>query len=177
MMVTFTKCITKIDGTTIDDAENLDLVMSMYNLMKYSSNFSETTGSLRFYSKDEATNFNANIANINNFESFKYKARLLENTEADGDNGIFKNATIAVPLKYLRNFWRSLEMPLSNCKIELKLKWKKYCVLSTAGADNTNANSNTIIFIIKSTKLYVPVVTLSPRDKQRVSKLLSKDQF
>ena len=54
----FTKCITKIDGTTIDDAEDLDLVMPMYNLIEYSSNYSETTGSLWFYSKDEATNFN-----------------------------------------------------------------------------------------------------------------------
>ena len=63
----FTKCITKIDETTIDDAENLNLFMLMYSLIEYSSNYSETTGSLWFYSKDEATNFNANIANTNNF--------------------------------------------------------------------------------------------------------------
>ena len=56
---TFTKCITKIDGTTIDDTEDLDLVMPIYNLIQYSSNYSETTGSLWFYSKDETTNFNA----------------------------------------------------------------------------------------------------------------------
>ena len=56
-------------------------------------------------------------------------------------------------------------MPLINCKVELKLKWTKYCVLSAAGADNTNANPNNIIFTIKDTKLYVPVVTLSPRSK------------
>ena len=63
----FTKCITKIDETTIDDAENLNLFMLMYSLIEYSSNYSETTGSLWFYSKDEATNFNANIANTDNF--------------------------------------------------------------------------------------------------------------
>ena len=73
-----TNCITKIDGTTIDDAEDLDLVMPMYNLIEYSSNYSETTGSLRFYFKDEETNFNVDIANDNNFKSFMYKAKLYE---------------------------------------------------------------------------------------------------
>ena len=74
----FTKYITKIDETTIDDAENLDLVMPMYNLIEYSSNYYETTGSLWFYSKDEAANFDADIVdNNNNFESFNYKAKLL----------------------------------------------------------------------------------------------------
>ena len=74
----FTKCITKIDETTIYDAENLDLVMPMYNLIKYSSNYSEATGSVWFYSKDEATSFNAHIANTDEFKSFKYKAKSLE---------------------------------------------------------------------------------------------------
>ena len=94
---TFTKCITKTDGIAIDDAEDLDLVMSMYILIeyRYSSNYPETTGSLWFYSKDETTNFNADIGNNNNL--------------ADGDNGILKKAAIAVPLKYLSNFWRPLK--------------------------------------------------------------------
>ena len=100
----FTKCITKIDETTIDDAEKLDLVMPMYNLIEYSSNFSETTGSLWFYSKDQATNFNANIENTNNFKPFNYKAKLLENTVSYGANGVLRNPTIAVLLKYLSNF-------------------------------------------------------------------------
>ena len=52
----FTKCITKVDRKTINDAEDLDLVMPMYNRIEYSSNYSETTGSLWFYFKDEATN-------------------------------------------------------------------------------------------------------------------------
>ena len=54
-----------MNGTTIYDAEDLDLVMSMYNLIEYNCNYSETTGSLWFYFKDEATNFNADIANNN----------------------------------------------------------------------------------------------------------------
>ena len=67
-------------------------------------------------------------------------------------------------------------MLLINCKVELKLKWKKYCVLSAAGNDNGNGNDNdnNIIFTIKDTKLYIPVVTLSARDKKNKSKLLSK---
>ena len=94
----------------------------------------KTTGSLWFYSKYGATNFNANITNANDFKYFKYKAKLLGNTEVDGANGILQNATTAVPLKYLSNFWISLKMPLISCKVELKLKWIKYCILS-AGAN------------------------------------------
>ena len=173
----FTNCITKIVGTTIDDAEDLDLVMPMYNLIEYSSNYSETTGTLWSYINDEPNNFNADIANNDNFKSFRYKTELLTNTAANGVNGILRNAIIAVPLKYLSNFCRSLEMPLIKCKVELKLIWRKYCVLSVAGNENNlnkNANANNIIFIIKDTKLYVPVVTLSAKDNQKLSKLLSK---
>ena len=81
-----------------------------------------------------------------------------------------------MPLKYSSNFWRSLEIPLVNCKVELKLRWTKHCVLSVAGADNANGNNNdnNVIFIIKDTKLCVPVVTLSAKDNQKLSKLLSK---
>ena len=68
----FTKCITKFDGTAI--------VLPMCNLIEYSSNYSETRGILWFYSKDETTNFNAGIANNNNFKSFKYKAKLSRKT-------------------------------------------------------------------------------------------------
>ena len=118
--VSFINCITKIDGTTIDDAEDLDLVMSMKNLIEYSSNFSETTESLWFYSKNEETKFNATIAN-NSFKSFECKTKLLGNAEADGANEILKNATIGLSLKCVSNFWRSLQMLLINSKIKLKL--------------------------------------------------------
>ena len=72
----------KIDETIIDDDEYLDLILPMYNLIEYSSNYSETRGSLWFYSNDEVTNFNANIVNDGNFKSFKYEAKLWGNTAA-----------------------------------------------------------------------------------------------
>ena len=80
--------ITKVDATTIDDAEDLDLVIAKHNLIEFSLNYSETTGILWFYSKDEATNFNADIKNNEEFKSFKFKTKLLGNTEADGASGI-----------------------------------------------------------------------------------------
>ena len=107
-----------------------------------------------------------------------YKTKLSGKTAAqtspNNANGIIKNATNAVTLKYLSNFWRSLEMPLINCKVELKLKWTKYCVSSAAGADNANADSNNIIFTIKDTKLYDLEITLSAEDNQKLLKLLRK---
>ena len=112
--------------------------MSIYNLLKYSSNNSDKTGSLWFYSKDESTTFNVDIAHNNNFEYFDYKAKLLASTVAqlipNQTNGILKCVTIAVPLKYLSNFWRSLELPLINYKLEQKpkvglLPSKKKCFL------------------------------------------------
>ena len=174
------KKITKIDEITTDDAEDLDLAIPMCNLIEYSTNYSETTGSLWFYSKDEVTIFNTDIVNDNNFKFFMYKAESLESTEADVVNGILEIATTAVPLKYLSNFWRSLEMPWIKCKVELKFKWTKHCVLCAAGNDNTIDNPNNTIFTIKDTNLYVPVVTLSARDNEKLSRLLSKgleDQF
>ena len=69
--------------------------------------------------KEKGTDFNADIPNDANFESFMYKVKLLKNTEANGANGILKNTTIAVPLKYLSNFWRSPEICVINCKVEL----------------------------------------------------------
>ena len=65
-------------------------------------------------------------------------------------------------------------MPIINCTVELNRKWGNHCVLSAAGADNVAANSNRIIFTIKDTKLYVPVVTLSIKDNQKLSELLTK---
>ena len=138
----FSNCITKVAETTIDDAENLDLVMPMYSLIEYSYNYPE---------KQEVYDIN--------FKSFEYKAKLLGNNEAqtaNAANEILKNETIAVPLKYLSNFSRSFEMPLINCKVELKLKWTKYCFLSADGNENeanNNDNTNNIIFTIKDAKL------------------------
>ena len=133
----------------------------MYNLIEYSDNYSETSGSLWSFKRDEIIN-NADVTNDNNAPSFNYKARLIGNTEKNGrKNGV----KIAVPLKYLSNFWRSLEMPLINCKIEISLKWIENCMLTTA---------TTATFKITDSKLYVPIVTLSSEDNVKLSKLLSK---
>ena len=152
----FTKCITMIDGATIDDAEELDLVMPMYNLLEYDSNSSVTTGSLWFYSKDEATKFNNDIANTNNFNSFNFKAKLLGNIVAQPPPNqadeilktIDTNETIVALLKYLKNIYISREMPLISCKIELKLRWKKHCALAAAVVENDGVDSGNIIFTI-----------------------------
>ena len=86
----------------------------------------------------------------------------LLNTNHD-DNGVFKNVKIAVSLKYLSNFWRSLETPLINCKIPLELNSSKDCVMSTIAAT---------IFEITNTKLYVPIVSLSSKDNAKLEQLL-----
>ena len=97
----------KIDGATIDDLEELDLVMPIYNLIEYNLNYSDTDGNLWFYSKDEATDFNNDIAYTVILKSFKYKAKFLGNAEENEARGISRKATIAAPLKYLSNFWRN----------------------------------------------------------------------
>ena len=154
--------------------------MPMYNLIEYSSIYSETTECLWFYSKEEAIDFNANIANTSDFKSHIYKARLVEN-KADGADGILKNATNAVPLKYLSNFWGSFEMSLIDCKVELKIKSTKYCVLSAAGVDSINGNANDNIFTIKVAKLNVPVVLSQQETIKNYQNFLLvkdlKDQF
>ena len=78
----------------------------MYNLIEHSSNYFDTLGSLWCYSKNESTNFDADPGSNDDFKSFKHKAKLSGNTEADNANGILKNVAIAVPLKHLSNFWR-----------------------------------------------------------------------
>ena len=92
--------------------------MPMYNLIEYSDNYSDTSGRLWNFKRDEIIN-NADVTNDNNAPSFKYKANLIGNTE---NNGPKNRVKIAIPLKYLSNFWRSLEMLLTNCKVELSLK-------------------------------------------------------
>ena len=94
---------------------------------------------------------------IDNSQSFKYKAALLGKT-ADHNNGksFVKDAKIVVPLKYLSNFWRSLEMPLINCKVCLELDWIEDCILSST--------RDTVKFGIPDAKLNVPIVTLSTKE-------------
>ena len=146
--------------------------MTMYNLIEYSGNYSDTSGSLWQFKRDEIIN-NADVTNDNNAPSFKYKANLIGNTE---NNGTKNGVKIAVPLKYLSNFWRSLEMPLINCKVELSLKWIENCVLTSAtiGVDANATGADSATFKITDAKLYVPIVTLSAEDNVKLLKLLSE---
>ena len=98
----FEKCSTEIDGTLVDEANFINITMPMYNLIEYSGNYSDTSGSLWDFKRDETVD-NTNVTNDDNAPSFKYKANLIGNTETGGAK---KGAKIAAPLKYLRNFWR-----------------------------------------------------------------------
>ena len=75
---------------------------------------------------------------------------------------------------YLDNFWRSFGIPLIRYKVLLKLKWPKHCVLVSNCNDSTDVNPDNLIFTIKDPKLYAPLVTLSAKDNQKLSKLLSE---
>ena len=125
----FQKCRPEINETFVDDTNFINIAMPMYNLIEYSDNYSDISGSLWNFKRDEIIN-NADVTNDDNAPSFKYKANLIGNTENNGrKNGI----KIAIPLKYLSNFWRPLEMSLINCKVEFSLKWIENCILSSAG--------------------------------------------
>ena len=147
----FTKCISRINNTDIDNAQDIDIVMPMYNLIEYSDNYSKTSGSLGQYYYDEP---NDDLANS---ESFKSKVKITGNTPAGGNT---KDVKIIVPLKYLSNFWRTLEMPLINCEVSLFLTWSSTCVVTNSSGEGR--------FTITDTKLYVTVVTLSTQDNAKL---------
>ena len=133
-------------------------------MIEYSDNHSDTSGSLWGFKRDEIDN-NGDVTNDDNAPSFKYKASNIGDRE---NNGTKNEVKIAVPLKYLSNFCRSLEMPLINCKVELSLKGIENCVLTTS------ANANKATFEITDARLYVPIVTLSAQDNAKLSKLLGE---
>ena len=108
----FTFCVSEINNTQIDNCKDIDASMSMYNLIEYSDNYAKTTRSLWQYYKDEP---NDSLADS---ESFKSKIKITGKTP---DNGNEKDVEIMAPLKYLSNFWRTLEMPLINCEVSLIL--------------------------------------------------------
>ena len=177
----FVSCITRINGELIEDADDLDIVMSMYNLSEYSKNYRKTIGSLYNYYRDELTNDNNdNFANRNvvNSEAFKYKNKITGNTynvdaSAQGYD-VNKNGTqevdLAIPLKYLDNFWRALNIPLISCEVSLELKWNKNCVITSLeqrdiGEGNRDNAPTGATLAINDCKLYVPAVTLSKDDE------------
>ena len=129
----FINCISKINNTQIDNAEYIDIVMPMYNLIEYSDNYSKTSGSLWQYCKEipaidddgDILDFDSTAANANATDSFNFKTKITDQTD---HNGII-NVEIIVPLKYLSTFWRTLEMPLINCEVELILTWSADCVI------------------------------------------------
>ena len=117
----FCTCTTKINDMFVDEANHIYIAMPTYNLIKYSNNYSDTSRSLWQFKRDDVLVNNADLT-IDGSKSFKYKAALLGKTANHNDGKSFvKDAKIVVPLKYLSNFWRSLEMPLINCKVYLEL--------------------------------------------------------
>ena len=138
----FVSCITRINNELIEDADYLDIVMPMYNLLEYSKNYRKTIGSLYNYYRDELTNDNNNgFANRNviNSNAFKYKNKIIDNTYNvdagaagyDANKNGTQLAELAIPLKYLGNFWRALNIPLISCEVSLELKWNKNCAITS----------------------------------------------
>ena len=119
--VPFIKCIREINNTQVDHAKDIDIVMPMYNLIEYSDTYSKTSGSLWQNCKDVlAVNNNDDIVEFNvpnATNSLNFKAKITGQT---GDNGT-KEVEIMVPLKCLSNFWRTLEMPLINCEVNVNI--------------------------------------------------------
>ena len=152
----FTNCISNIKNTQIDNAEYIDIVMNMYNLIEYSDNYSKTSGSLWQYCKEiPAVNNNGGIVDFNRAnatDSFHFKTKINGQTD---DNRRIDNVEIIVSLKYSNNFWRTLEMPLINYEIELVLTWTANCVIIYTDIAGQNPT-----FTITETNLYVPVVRI-----------------
>ena len=150
----------------VAEANHIYIAMPIYNLIDYSDNYSETSGSLWHFKRDKDPANNADLS-IDNSEYFKYKAALVGKiTNHNNGNSFVKNTKLVVPLKYLSNFWRPLEKSLINSKVHLELNWIEDCILSNAG--------DSAKFEITDAKLHVPVVTLPTKDSVNLTKQLSK---
>ena len=172
----FIFCNSKINNTCIVSAEDLDIVMPMYNFLEYSKNYRKTTGSLWNYYRDkpnsgaDGENNNVNYS-IKDSKPFDYKTSITGKLK--GINTI-KDSEIVVPLKNLSNFWRTLDMPSIKCKINLTLVWKVSITSKETRNDVPVQGGNPAVatvdystnatFKITDTKLYVLVVTLSTTD-------------
>ena len=162
--------------------EDLDIIMPMYNLIEYSKNYRKTTGSLWNYYRDEphsGTEGNINYS-IKNSKSFDYKISITG--ELEGNNVEKDDVEIVVPLKYLSNFWRTLDIPLNNCEISLSLAWSENCVITSKATREADPdadpavvginNPTNAVFKIADCKLYVLVVTLSAENDNKLSEQL-----
>ena len=156
--------------------------MSMYNLLEYSKNYRKTIRLLYNYYRDElsddADDNNFDNIKVVNSNTFKYKNKIIGNTYnvnagADGYD-VNKNGTqeveLAIPLKYLGNFWRALNIPLISCEVSLELKWDKNCVITSLeqrdiGGGNRDNSPSGATLAINDCKLHVPAVTLSKDDE------------
>ena len=153
----------KLIKLIIDNAECIDKLMPMYDLIEYNDNYSKTSGSLKQYCKDiPAVNNVGNTVDFygaNAIDSFNFKTKITGQTAADNNNGNIAgrvDVETMVPLKYVNNFWRALEMPLINCEVELILTWSADCVIIYVDvADQVSTFAKT------ETTLYDPVVNLS----------------
>ena len=161
--VPFTNCISEINNIQVDNGKDLDIVMAMYNLIEHSDNYSKKSRSLWQYCKviPAVDNNNAivNFTESNLTDSFHLKVKITGQTE---DNGT-KNVEIMASLKYVSNLWRTLEMSLINCEVNLMLTWNASCVIVSTNVANQNATFSTT-----DTKLYVPVVTLSTQHNAKL---------
>ena len=172
----FISCISKVNGELVENAEDLDIVMPIYNLLEYSKNHEKTSGSLFNYYRDEPSEITVGAGNnainisIRNSKSFNYKTEITGSLDAGEDEK--EDVTIAIPLKYLGNFWRSLDIPLINCEITLILYWYKECVLvgrAHRGPPAAAINSPTDAkFEITDCRLYVPIITLSAENDNKL---------
>ena len=164
--VPFSTCKTVINDVFVDEANHIYIAMPMYNLIKYSDNYSDTSGNLWQFKRDEVPANNADLT-IDNSQSFKYKAALVGKTanHNDGKSSV-KDTKIVAPLKYLGNFWRLLEMSLINFKFHLELNWIKDSILSSA--------VNSAKFERTDAKLHVPIVVFSTKDIVKLTKQLSE---
>ena len=164
----FTDCITEINNTQIDHAQKIGVVMPRYNLIEYRDAYLKTLGSLWQYDRDKpALDNNGNIIGFpddsNNSASFKFIQTVTGQTENSGT----KDVEIMVPLKYLSNLWRTLEVPLISCEISLQLKWSRNCIIVAGTANLQNPT-----FEINDAKHYVSVVTLLTQENIKRFKLL-----
>ena len=147
----------------------------MYNLLEYSKNYEKTSGSLFNYYRDEPSEITTGAGNnvintsIRNSKSFDYKTEITGSLDAGEDEK--EDVRIAITLKNLGNFWRSLDIPLINCEITLILSWYKECLLvgrAFRGPPAAAINSPTDAkFEITDCKLNVPVVTLSAENDNK----------
>ena len=168
----------------IDRSDDLDVDVPTYNLLEYSKNYRKTTGSLWNYYRDElSSGFNNNNRDRMNYsikDSYSFDNKTSITGQLENDDEEKEEIKIVVSLKYLSNFWRTLDIPLINCKISLDLTWSKNCVLTSKATRNALAaegdnlavaginNPTNAVFEITDCKLYVPAVNLSAQNENKL---------